>query len=779
VTTLRRIIELGVPSGMSPEEAKYIQMSNLGSLLMIVANVPYMILCTANGWTGILVELFAVDALLLLTVLFNRLGRHILALFYFGTLLNIHLVLMTIVMGRETLLPLLIFFTAGGAITLIRRGKPALMILAVAGNLLLYEAALALERAIGPLARPDASQTAELRALVEYTVFAMIVVNALIGRFGAIVAENGLREEKKRSELLLERVRDQDRQKTRFFQNVSHELRTPLTLILGPLEGLLSGPPLPGKRGAALELISRNARRLLRLVNQLLDLSKIDAGRMETRQHHGNMAAFVRELAQSFDAYGQKRGMSISVTTEGAEDVRFDQGIVERILSNLLSNACKFTPAGGRVAVSLTEDRVRGSVRLSVKDSGVGIPRSEQGRIFERFYQVDGSVTRSHEGTGIGLSLVKELVQILGGTIEVSSEPGSGTEFVVVLPCAAGQESTVGPARPDAEPELAYARLESAGLLSLLPAPSSGDVASTREAGTTILVVEDNPDMRAYLRAGIEPSYHVIEAADGLEGLRKASDCLPKLIISDVMMPGMDGCGLCRALRADPRLAMIPVILLTAKVSHEMIVEGLNAGAVDYITKPFSFDVLMAKIRRLAERESQQERLALRDGLTGLLTRSAWEQEADRELKRIARTGGVAALAFMDIDDFKAVNDGYGHQVGDRVLATLAAAAAGQVRATDPVGRYGGEEVVLLLTGSTAEAAVGTVTRILEQFRAGTAVHGVAGCSFSAGVAEARSVEMRELTEYVARADAAMYEAKRAGKNRVQIWCAGSSGDAV
>jgi Cu/Ag efflux pump CusA len=165
MTTLRRIIELGVPPGMGPEQAKYIQMSNLGSLLMIAANVPYMVLCAANAWTGILLELFAVDVLLLLTVLLNRLGRHLLALFYFGSLLNLHLVLMTVVMGRATLLPLLIFFTAGGAIMLMRRGRPLLMAVAVGGIFLLYEAALALERAIGPSQRPDAAQVAELRTL--------------------------------------------------------------------------------------------------------------------------------------------------------------------------------------------------------------------------------------------------------------------------------------------------------------------------------------------------------------------------------------------------------------------------------------------------------------------------------------------------------------------------------------------------------------------------------------------------------------------------------------
>ena len=775
-----RIIGLGVSSGMGPEEAKYIQMSNLGSLLMMAANLPYMVLCAANGWMPVVIELVAVDVLLLLTVLFNRLGRHLLALFYFGTLLNLHLVVVTVVMGRDTLLPLLIFFTAGGVITLIPRGRTVLMVVTLAAIVAGYEGSLALERAVGPLYRLDASQAGQLRFLVAYTVFGMIVVNALIARFGSIVAEDRLREEQKRSEQLLRRVQDQDRLKTRFFQNISHELRTPLTLILGPLETLLGRADHRGDR-PELQMISRNARRLLRLVNQLLELSRIDAGRLEKRLQRGNLAELIRELVQSFEPYAKRREIRLSVRTNGGTDVSHDPEIVERIVSNLLSNACKFTPAGGEVQVELAEEGTGESVRISVKDTGAGIPRAELNRIFERFYQVGGSEARSHEGTGIGLSLVRELVQIHGGTIEVSSRPGAGSEFVVRLPGAREigafrAQSIPFRAEPEAPRELAYAKLESSGLLSMLPAAELQETAPQEpgppppERRELILVVEDNPDMRAYLRAGIERHYSVIEAADGAEGVKKAAEHLPRLIVADVMMPGMDGFGLCRALHADPRLAMIPVILLTARTSQEMVVEGLEAGAVDYITKPFSFEVLLAKIRRLAERESEQEKLALLDGLTGLLTRAAWEQEADREVKRIARAGGVAALAFLDIDDFKAVNDSHGHLVGDRVLAFLAKTVMCQVRATDPAGRYGGEELVLLLPGSTAETGARTVSRILELFRAGSTLEGSPGCTFSAGIAEAGGVGMLPLQEYVARADAAMYQAKRAGKNRVVLW---------
>ena len=777
---LRGMINLGVPPAMSPESAKYIQMSNLGSLTMAAVNSPYMILCVLNRWPIVFVELCILDLLLVLTIFINRAGWHITALFYFGTLLNLHLVFVTVAMGRETLLPLLIFFTAGGVITLLRRDRTALMVVGLAGILGGYLAALALEGSIGPLYRLSPGQAGVLRLLVEYSVFGLIVVNALIGRFGAISAEDRLREEKKRSESLLEQVREQDRQKTRFFQNVSHELRTPLTLIAGPLDSLLSGAvgPLAEGQKDKLELMSRNAKRLLRLINQLLDISRIDAGAEACKPRWGDLAGFVYALVQTFSPYAEKRGLELSAAPcSRAVKAFFDPGIVEKVVSNLLSNACKFTPAGGAVTVTLAENAQERTAAIAVRDTGIGMRPEELARVFDRFYQVDSTTTRESEGTGIGLSLVKELVQIHGGRIDVTSTPHAGSEFLVTLPTrephagfSEGSRETAGPRAP--EHGLFYAQLESSGLMSLLPASDSTEAKPNASSGAaaTILVVEDNAEMREFIRKGLEPHYRVIEAADGREGLARAREHLPNMIISDVMMPVMDGYAMCRALRDEPKLSLIPVILLTARVSQDMIIEGLDSGAIDYVTKPFSFDVLLARIGTLLRHEARQEEHALRDGLTGLLTRAAWELEAGRELSRISRSGGTASIAFLDIDDFKRVNDTHGHQSGDQVLRSLAAVIVDQVRGTDIAGRYGGEEFVLLFPHSSAEASAQTVQRILRLFRERPIGEGVAGCTFSAGVAEIGGLSTVRLSDYLARADAAMYGAKEKGKNQVLVW---------
>lgn len=771
---LRGIIDLGVPAGMSPEDAKYIQMSNLGSLMMMLVNVPYIVLCALYGWLAVLVELCALNALLFLTAFINRRGRPVVALFYFGTLLNFHLVFVTVAMGRGTLLPLLIFFTAGGIVTLTRRGRAGFMIAGLVGILATYIAALALERSFGPLYDITSAQTATLRLIVEASILVLVIVNALIGRFGAIVAENRLREEKKKSETLLARVQEQDRQKTAFFQNVSHELRTPLSLILGPLDSLLAGAdgPLGEPVRAKLEMMGRNAKRLLRLISQLLELSRIDAGGEKPRLAPGNLSELLRTLVQTFAGHAEKRRIRLSART-GDADIKavFDPEIVEKILSNLLSNACKFTPPGGEVMVTLAMEEGGRRALISVKDTGVGIAREEIGRIFERFYQVDGSPSRASEGTGIGLSLVRELVRLHGGTIEVASTPRAGSEFTVTLPV--GAEPLPDAVRPgmavEPLPDLSYAALESAGLAPVLTENAPESALAPHGGRATVLVVEDNPDMRDYIRKGIAPCYEVIEAASGEEGLRRARENLPHLVICDVMMPGMDGFALCREFREEPKLRMVPVILLTAKVSQEAIIEGLESGAVDYITKPFSFDVLLAKMRALLKRETEQESLALRDGLTGLLTRAAWEQEAARELSRISRTGGSASVVFVDLDDFKAVNDNHGHKSGDRVLVELAAAVMGQLRATDLAGRYGGEEFVLLLPDSGGEAAARSIERILRGFREKPIGDDALLCTFSAGVVEIGVARTRSLAEYVAASDAAMYEAKKKGKNRVVL----------
>jgi diguanylate cyclase (GGDEF)-like protein len=774
LNVLKRLVDVGVPPDMNPEEAKYIQMGNLGALLMIAVMIPYMALCLINGWTLIFFEILAVIVLLLVTPVLNRRGLHLAALIYFGSLLNIYLTFVTIAMGRETLLQILIFFTAGGVVTLIPRKRTGLIVGALLSILVTYKIALVLERAYGPLYRLTGGQIADLRLYVEYSIFILIVVNAAIARFGAISAEDRLRREQCRSEGLLTRVREQDRQRTVFFQNISHELRTPLTLILGPIRDLLSGPGgrLTEGQRKRLQMMERNSSHLLRLTNQLLDLSKLDSGKMALNIREGDLPAFVGDLVQSFSGYAERKGIGLSlIDRSGGMKPCHDQEIIEKAVSNLLSNACKFTPQGGSVAVTLAPDDSGADFLISVKDTGPGIPPGDIGRIFDRFHQAGGPSARKHEGTGIGLSLVKELAQIHRGSVDVRSEPGGGSEFTLRIPADLKPPAEAAPEIPVEDTGFSYARLESSGLEYSL-GPGTTRTMSPEDAGRPlVLVVEDNRDMRDYLKNGLEGRYRVLEAADGLEGLAAAREYQPHLIISDVMMPRMDGYEMCREIRSDERLRSTPVILLTARVAADSVVEGLDAGAVDYMTKPFSFEVLLAKTRAVLSRSEEQGRLAARDPLTGLYNRRVWSENAERELKRIGREGGCMSVIFIDIDNFKSVNDSFGHKTGDMVLVELSKAMTGELRSTDTVGRYGGEEMVICMPGATGANGAKTAGRILDVFRGMEIGEGRVRCTFSAGVAEAsRDAGLASLDEYVIRADAAMYGAKKSGKAQVMAW---------
>jgi diguanylate cyclase (GGDEF)-like protein len=490
------------------------------------------------------------------------------------------------------------------------------------------------------------------------------------------------------------------------------------------------------------------------------------------RAGKGDPGPFLEALARSFAPYASKRGIALRTRMGGVRDLYFDRQILEIIVSNLLSNACKFTQAGGEVIVTLSESGDGKTAFVSVKDTGIGIPPDELELIFDRFYQVDGSLARKQEGTGIGLSLARELAAMHGGDIEARSAPGAGSEFILSLPEGKEHLAEEEIARDEmpADAGFPYARLDSAGLMSLIPLRRDEEAPPAGEGEGSILVVDDNADMREYVRKGIEPRFRVTEAADGAEALAKARESPPRLIICDVMMPGMDGFEFCRAVRSDPKLRMIPVILLTARASHEMAMKGLEAGAVDYITKPFSFGILSAKVQGILRRDAERDKEAQRDGLTGLLNRAAWAREADREFGRLPDEGQTASLAFLDLDDFKAANDAWGHRTGDAILVALAGVLAKDLRATDLAGRYGGEEFVLFLPASSGDTAVRTLERTLEEFRAAVIADGLPPCSFSAGVVEIETAGDAKLDDYVFRADTAMYRAKLAGKSRVTLW---------
>ncbi len=388
-----------------------------------------------------------------------------------------------------------------------------------------------------------------------------------------------------------EQLREVDRAKSRFFANLSHEFRTPLTLILGPVDRLLETADSDAER-ALLAGMRAQSERLLRLVNQLLDLSRLDAGGMPLRTRHTDLAAFLRTLAGSFAGLADARGITLDVRLDPPRlELAFDAEKVEQVVGNLLANALRFTPPGGKVQLGLEDDGAH--VLVCVRDTGPGIPPEAVGRVFDRFYQAHPSTDGL--GTGIGLALARDLTALHGGTLEVESAPGFGSTFTVRLPKSL---SATAPDAPSPTP----------------PAAPVGSGAEAFEApepagAPLVLIVEDHGGVRAFVRDVLRRRYRTTEAATGEEALEAARAERPDLVVSDVMMPGMDGVELVRRLRADDALAAVPVVLLTARADEPSRLEGLGAGADDYLAKPFSAAELLTRAENLIElRRALRER---------------------------------------------------------------------------------------------------------------------------------------------------------------------------
>jgi signal transduction histidine kinase/DNA-binding response OmpR family regulator len=411
-------------------------------------------------------------------------------------------------------------------------------------------------------------------------------------------------EEKKRAEALAEI----DRAKTAFFSNVSHEFRTPLTLMLGPLEDVLS-QSLPQNVQEPLVLAQRNSLRLLKLVNALLDFSRIEAGRIEAVYEPLDLSSFTAELASNFRSAIERAGLTFSVNCDHLpQDVYVDREMWEKIVLNLLSNAFKFTLLG-EISVEL---RSAGETfELIVSDTGTGIPAEELPHVFERFHRVKDSRGRSYEGSGIGLALVQELVKLHGGSVSVASELNRGSTFTVTIPFGKahlpaeriGAErhlpSTGGRAQSYVEEALRWLRADNGNRetfnVDLLAKPTATRTEITK-ARKQVLLADDNADMREYVKRLLSDDYEVIEVADGAEALRAARDHEPDLVLTDVMMPELDGFGLLNALREDDALHSIPVVMLSARAGEDSRIEGLEAGADDYLVKPFSARELLARV---------------------------------------------------------------------------------------------------------------------------------------------------------------------------------------
>lgn len=445
------------------------------------------------------------------------------------------------------------------------------------------------------------------RTIYAYIAYVLIVLCLLfyIRRRGIqkIKTKFALEQEKEKARQLIEQERREseklhelDMLKIKFITNLSHEFRTPISLILAPADKLLSAPIDPAVSGQV-HVMRRNARRLLNLVNQLLDFRKMEERELKLNLVPGDIIAFIKEAADSFRDLSERKKIGFRLNAEpGHLLAAFDHDKIERIIFNLLSNAFKFTREGGTVALNIScgESKVAGekcSLRLEFIDNGSGIPAEVQQKIFERFYQYENAVSILNQGSGIGLSITREFVELHGGTIAVTSTPGKGSMFTVNLPVTAlpvldlpqipGMDEDP---EENKESEATVFEYEAAGASAQVPA---------------VLLVEDNEEMRYYLKDNLKAHYQVVEAANGREGWQKALSCHPQLIVSDISMPEMSGIELSKKIKADKRTAHIPVILLTAITGEEEQLKGLKTGANDYLTKPFNFEILNAKIKNL------------------------------------------------------------------------------------------------------------------------------------------------------------------------------------
>ena len=393
------------------------------------------------------------------------------------------------------------------------------------------------------------------------------------------------------------RMRDLEDVKARFFANVSHEFRTPLTLISGPLEQAYDRMTGNERDGGAISLTSRDysilrssVDRLRKLVDQLLALSQLESGKVFLKLRKGGVVSFIRRQVLAFVSLAEQGNVSLDTCfPDENRDAFYDADKLETIVVNLVANAIKYAPGRGRVSVKLAMEEAY--ITLEVTDNGPGIPPDQLDHIFERFYRVDGTGV---EGSGIGLALTKELVDVYGGTISVSSAVGKGTTFRLRLPCAL---TTLPPG---------VLADEAARIPEMRPAlPDLSDRTDKREfAGdgdAVVLVVEDSPELRDFIAAVLSPHYQVLEATDGEAGERMALEHVPDLVVSDVMMPKKDGFALCHALKNNPKTNHVPVILLTAKADRQSTLSGLNQGADDYLSKPFDPKELRLRIRNLLE----------------------------------------------------------------------------------------------------------------------------------------------------------------------------------
>ena len=483
-----------------------------------------------------------------------------------------------------------------------------------------------------------------------YSLYALLVMALFIIERRRATQRIEFRAQVDLERLETEKLKEVDHLKSKFFANISHEFRTPLTLILGPLKALINNG-VSAEQLKQLKFMEKNANRLHRLVNQLFDLSRLKSGRLTLQQQPGDLVEYCRGLTMSFSSLAEINGIQLDFHTDtDSAFLHFDAERIEIMLVNLISNALKFTPKNGRVAVSLklnpkpdNVDPGRVWFELIVSDTGIGIPVEYQEHVFDRFYQVDSSDTLENEGAGIGLALVKELAELHGGAVRVNSTAGGGSTFCLLLgflKCSAKEVEALGIVA-------GLTDVQTIEIDSHVTTPVSGGEDHDQADETIILLVEDNDDLRAFISDRFSNEYTIIEADNGRAGINLAFEKVPDLIISDVMMPEMDGFSMCHQLKTDHRTSHIPIILLTAKTSQEEKVEGLDLGADAYLSKPFDSDELLARARNLIE-----QRRLLRQRFSGTIVLQPHQLELGNVDQSFLSRALQTVEAVLDNEDF-------------------------------------------------------------------------------------------------------------------------------
>jgi signal transduction histidine kinase len=486
-------------------------------------------------------------------------------------------------------------------------------------------------------------------------------------RYSEFAARFELDKNKKALEENNAKLRELDQIKSRFFANISHELRTPLTLLLAPLESLLRRFSLDPDTKDLLVTMHSNGMRLLKLINDLLDLVRLESGRMEIKHEPVAVADFVKGLASAARQVADDKRLRLEIHVDpllGA--VLGDRDKLEKIVLNLVFNALKFTPAGGRV--ELRAEKVGEAFVLTVADTGMGISEKNLPHVFDRFWQADGSSKRKYQGVGIGLALVKELVEIQGGKVTLQSQEGKGTTFTVSLPYRKAEPAEAPEFK--AEPETAPAEANGGTVTSeewlanlyrraelfpaLTPLQESLRPVETSRNGSlpTILVADDEPDMLRFLKSQLSPHYNVLEAVDGQQAIEKASQFLPDIILLDMMMPEKDGLQACREIRERTPTQSIPIVLLTARADEETKLKALEAGASDFLAKPFSTTELHVRIKNLVESHQYQRKVSKQNQVL----ESTIEQLKETETQ-LVQTEKLASLGRMSAGIIHEINN--------------------------------------------------------------------------------------------------------------------------